>query len=680
MKVVSNDYKNRIKEMGREIDSVITYYNHYKMITEDNKYILTEDGVKINTEQINANDVIEITAEDIYGVKLITHGSLLKTMMKELDFEIKQDMNIGSIVNYKFGLKVNGDYEYVDYGNFIVNEKEFNEDTQTYSYKAYDMMLKSMIPYKDTSEYPTTLYGLLNSVLEHCGISLGITEFPNSERDIYDNPFNGMDITCRDVLDFITEVTGCSSYIDNDEFIIMWPSETNEILYEDSFKDTNVKFNKVYGPINSILFSRSEDTDIVEIKDDTSIEENGVTQIKIKDNPLLEGNDRSDYFEEMFDVLNGLTYSINELSSIGITYLDYLDKFKIVIGENEYNCLLLNDEINVEQGLEENIFTDEIEETEQEYRTSRLSDKDQKWANIQVKKDLGEISLEVGEKVDKGEVISSINLSTESATIQANKVNLNGYVTVTDLSTSGSTTINGSNITTGTISADRVSGGTLTGTTISGNTITGGSITGTTISNGNAFSVDSNGKVSASDVDITGGSIVLTRNATGQGIPFTIEQTVSGNTYKARMGAGALTLQTNGTTRASFSAGTTEGRFYLAGTDGTIRVQANGGTGNITCVSLTQTSKEEEKKNFKKLENVLNIVKDVDIYEYNMKDEKDTDKKHIGFVIGDKYNYRKEITSSKNDGADLYSMVSVLWQAVKEQQQEIEKLKERIGK
>lgn len=680
MKQVSNGYKNQIKQMGREIDSIITYYNHYKMITENNKYILTEDGQKINTEQINSSSYVEIGAEDIFSSKVIIHGGLLKTMMKELDFEIRQDMNVGSIVSYKFGVKVNGTYEYVDYGNFIVQEKEYNEDSHTFSYKSYDMMLKSMIPYKDTNEYPTTLYGVLNSVLEYCGIEIGVTEFPNSERGIYDNPFNGMDITCRDVLDFITEVTGCSSYIQDGVFIINGPSDTNLTLYADSFKDTNVKFSKVYGPINSILFSRSEDTDILEIKDDTSIEQYGVTQIKIKDNPLLEGNDRSDYFQEMFNILNGLTYIINDLSSIGITYLDYMDLFDVSIGNNTYNCLLLNDEINVEQGLEENIFTNELEETEQEYKTSRLSDKDQKWANIQVKKDIGEIALEVGEKVGNDEIISAINLSTESATIQANKVNLNGYVTISDLSGSGTTTINGSNITTGTISADRVSGGTLTGTTISGNTITGGSITGTTISNGNAFNVDSSGKVSASDIDITGGSIVLTRNATGQGIPFTIEQIVSGNTYKARMGAGALTLQTNGTTRASFSAGTTEGRFYLAGTDGTIRVQANGGTGNITCVSLTQTSKEEEKKNFEKLENALDIVKDVDIYEYNLKFEKDEDKKHIGFVIGDKFNYRKEITSSENDGVDIYSMVSVLWKAVQEQQEEIEELRKLVNK
>ena len=43
---------------------------------------------------------------------------------------------------------------------------------------------------------------------------------------------------------------------------------------------------------------------------------------------------------------------------------------------------------------------------------------------------------------------------------------MNGLVKFTDLSTSGSTTINGANITTGSISADRISGGTITATKI----------------------------------------------------------------------------------------------------------------------------------------------------------------------------------------------------------------------
>ena len=646
MKQISANYKNQIKEMGREIDSIISYYNHYQIITENNKFILTEDGEKILTEQIKESSHTDITAEDIYSSKVITHGTLLKTMMKEFDFEVKQDIKIGSIVSYKFGLKVNDSYEYVDYGNFIVNQKEFNEDTKTYSYVAYDKLLFTMIPYvaEDISERQGTytLYDLVNYCCEFSGLQLGVESFSNGEREITNDTLTLLEssnFTFRDVLDYATEVTGCSSYLIDDSFVIMPPQETNLVLYADSFKDTNVTFNKVFGPINSILFSRSEDTDVIETKDDESIEANGVTQIKIKDNPFLEGNDRADYFEEMFDVLDGLKYTLNDISSIGVTYLEFNDKYKISIDGNEYDCLLLNDEIIVEQGLEENIFTEEPQEKQQEYVTSRLDDRGQKWANIQVKKDLGEISLEVGQKVDSNEIITAINLSPEQAEINSNKISLQGK------------TIN--------LTSDIIN-----------------------IASTN-FSVDTNGNMNCnqatmSNVTVTSGNITIP-----DGLNKGVEVHADSNNhhYFTRQRAGAFTCYRDDTLMARIMDGASDigGVLQLYNVSGTMTIQCDGTSGNITC-NAVNPSKEDKKKNFEKFDNALDIVNSVDIYKYNYKDEKDTDKKHIGFVIGDKYNYRQEITSKDNDGAELYSMISVLWQAVKEQQKEIEELKERIGK
>lgn len=116
--------------------------------------------------------------------------------------------------------------------------------------------------------------------------------------------------------------------------------------------------------------------------------------------------------------------------------------------------------------------------------------------------------------------------------------------------------------------------------------------------------------------------------------------------------------------------------LYNISGSGTIRI--DGGDGNISCVSLTQTSKEEQKKNFERFNGGLDIIKNTDIYKYNLKSQKDGDKKHIGFVIGKNYKYSKEITSKNNDGVDTYSMISVAYKAIQEQQELIESLQKQI--
>lgn len=108
--------------------------------------------------------------------------------------------------------------------------------------------------------------------------------------------------------------------------------------------------------------------------------------------------------------------------------------------------------------------------------------------------------------------------------------------------------------------------------------------------------------------------------------------------------------------------------------------QTTVGSGGITTPTLTQTSKAESKKNFEKftLEEAKEILNNTDIYKYNLKTQDDKGKKHIGFVIGDDYNYSEKITSEKNDGANIYSMTSVLYTVVKEQQKQIEELQQEI--
>ena len=257
-----------------------------------------------------------------------------------------------------------------------------------------------------------------------------------------------------------------------------------------------------------------------------------------------------------------------------------------------------------------------------------------------------EITLEVSKKVDGDEVISAINLTPEETKITANKIALEGYTTINDgfrVDEQGNMTCNN-----GTMNNVEITGGSLLVTS---------SDDAPTIKQVNAnddttYMEMINGSVLRAWKE---GDLVFELQC-GVGPLIGMDRTLGGDDYRAYFGVTGMYFNLNQTP--------------------TIEMSTQ--SGNITCVSLTQTSLEEKKKDFEKFENGLDIVKNVDIYKYHLKDEKETDKKHIGFVIGDKYNYRKEITSKDNDGAELYSMISVLWRAVQEQQEEIKRLKEVV--
>lgn len=141
----------------------------------------------------------------------------------------------------------------------------------------------------------------------------------------------------------------------------------------------------------------------------------------------------------------------------------------------------------------------EVSQTADAIRTEVARDyatKDLMYSEIEQTAD--SINLEVGKKVGKNEVISSINLTPETIKINANHVDLQGYTTFTDLATGGRSTINGSNITTGTIDASRANITNINASNITGGTINGNNVN---VSNLNASNINS-GTLNGNSVNI----------------------------------------------------------------------------------------------------------------------------------------------------------------------------------
>lgn len=159
-----------------------------------------------------------------------------------------------------------------------------------------------------------------------------------------------------------------------------------ETINEEYLKDINVNFGQKYGPVNSVVLTRGAESDNIYLQDENSIAQNGLCEIKIADNQIMNWNDRSDYLPDILEKLDGLEYYLNDFSSTGIAYLDLCDRYNIEVFENTYSCVMFNDELLVTQGLEENVHTDMPEETETDYTKADKTDKKIKQAYIIVDK------------------------------------------------------------------------------------------------------------------------------------------------------------------------------------------------------------------------------------------------------------------------------------------------------
>ena len=174
---------------------------------------------------------------------------------------------------------------------------------------------------------------------------------------------------------------------------------------------------KSIGPINSIVLARASESDKIYIKNQTSIDNNGLCELMISENQFMNFNDRSDYLQELADKLFGVEYYLNDFTSTGIMYYDLLDMYNIEIFGKTYNCLMLNDEQDITQGLEENIHTDRPETSETDYSKADKTDQKINRTTLIVDKQNQKITQVIAESAENTERVNELQ-STVDGSVQ----------------------------------------------------------------------------------------------------------------------------------------------------------------------------------------------------------------------------------------------------------------------
>lgn len=289
-------------------------------------------------------------------------------------------------------------------------------------------------------------------------------------------------------------------------------------------------------------------------------------------------------------------------------------------------------------------ITSSVSQTLTNYATSEELEDEVTELNSTINQTAQEINLEVSKKVGDDEIISKINQSAEAVQINANKINLEGKE------------IN--------LTSDNIS-----------------------ISSTN-FNVDKNGNMTCENATIMGGKINLPIDDNYPGITIG-NPIIQGDGNTMWLDQNGLTFNQNNNCIIDIdclnkqiviwepsNSKTTflhSGQISIYTSSSTVYTKITGD--EIITPKLTQTSLESIKKNISKFtKNATDIINNSDIYEYNLKSDKDEDKKMIGFVIGDNYKTPSEVISKEGQAVELYSAIGILWKAVQELSAKVEQL------
>lgn len=240
MKTHTSGFKDEIKTLGKQQSVRITY--------KENNVTKT------------------LTDEDINSATPNYEASLLKSVMKVLELDSNVSIPKGTEIKFEYGLLVNGTYEYLDYGNYIVaKEPEKQEDTLSYKITCYDKLLYSMKDYEHIEvNYPCKIKKFLIELCKKIGLEFKDSTFANQDREFAnelfmtineDGTYSSMGYTYRDVLDQIAETTGgCICMTLDDKVEVRYINELynkksvtgNPIYITDSI-ESELTINKIEG-------------------------------------------------------------------------------------------------------------------------------------------------------------------------------------------------------------------------------------------------------------------------------------------------------------------------------------------------------------------------------------------------------------------------------------------------
>lgn len=425
----------------------------------------------------------------------------------EIDFEYDNTLDdfekyvAGDYCDYYTWQPEDNDWRLI--GRFWLDDVSYQRTSA--KVKAFDAVLACDIyvdEFINNTTFPISLENFFSNLCEYCGVD-GIidTNVANTTKAFEDN-FEAVNITARQLFQYIAEMAGGFIVADTQGRLVLTSYKTTDKNLDNSKYTTYVRQRYTVEPISGLTVRMNTD-------------DLGVSSGNVEDNPYIIENNPLFYANSVdevmpavsslyqsignkayrpaevellqdFDIncgdiinINGDTFYVmdKELSASGCKLKCYGNQYRVkqptsinadiialrgktneLYRDLEMTQSTLTDRANglqsqITQTAEEiNLrVTNEVTGLESKITqtadsiTSSVTDEINQ-AKSEIKQTTDSISLEVQ---NQGDLVAQLVLDVDG-------ISARGYVTFTDLAGTGTTTINGSNITTGTISADRI--------------------------------------------------------------------------------------------------------------------------------------------------------------------------------------------------------------------------------
>ena len=469
--------------------------------------VIGTSDIAITSGGLTYTEILNGETDVIFGRAVMSELSavLINADSRFTNFDFSREFKA------KVGVKVGGTFEYVSLGVFK-GERPEKVRGKLIDFAAHDRMSlfdKSAESFADGLTFPCTLGEIFAKLCAFCGVGCVSAVFPNSGKTFDKNPLADTDYTCREILGYIAEAAGAYARMSRDGAVeLVWFADVNyTVTRTDRFEMTESEFltppidklevynsygdqlnssgsgDIVYGISDNPFLYIENDTQLTGLQPYVDAIYNRITSLpayhpssfRAEFNPAVQCGDIISVVDDYGETIRFPVF-VQTITWNGFGKTTY-ENTGGVIRQNAPFTQRELEQIKKKSLRAVDLYTtiDSYMSTDEGVAsiTSAVGGKFVTQDALSGYAKTTEVSSKITQEVNNG--IASLTLSVTNGTktstikllkdgvsISSQTIQFDGEVVFkSDLSTAGSTTIDGANIKTGKISADRIDTSTL---------------------------------------------------------------------------------------------------------------------------------------------------------------------------------------------------------------------------